>query len=189
MKFPLTLYQEKIDNLLAEKESLSKLKRELESDKQVRNNYVPRNLTPQDSLKKLTAEVEKLPAWPHFAKLYEYHQYDETKYQLLWSATNSVFGAEKALETSIAKIQFENPTALDPAKNAKDKKHLGECLQKVITLVKDNLFNPDHFIKLLQNIETAQHPGFYLSSNVVADRMFRCDSPIIRDCSRSNPPC
>lgn len=70
--------QEKLDLLNSEKEQLVKLQRQLEPEK-------------EKEIQTLQTKLEALPLFPHFAKLFEYHQYDLVKLNLIKTEVKKIF--------------------------------------------------------------------------------------------------
>lgn len=132
-----TKLQSQIDSLTEEKEALGKIKRSLEPEK-------------FQELEELQKSINQLPIWPHFAKLFEFNQYDYTKEKIIQKCIDAVLDSFDKLDADLQKQKFENPNeySVNIPKYEENKRRVSTVLHQVIQLLKDNNLNPEQIIRI-----------------------------------------
>jgi len=133
--------EKELRELKKDAEELSKIKRELESDKQQR-------------MDKLEAQIAQLPQLPYFAQS-KYVQFKDTKLQVVQIMLRVLLEAKSTHEREEASRKFQNGDDMDVDNSdlqAKKKEVEGQ-LHQLVENVKKNIAEPDHCVEFVNELE------------------------------------
>jgi hypothetical protein len=131
--------QKELNELLAMKEDLLKRKRPFDK---------------QNVVNDLEAALAKLPPWPVYAEVMNYHQYDNLSLEIVREMTSAILDNKKTLEDNIARMIKDNPPeTIDHKKIEKDRQEIQSKIKHLTKHCLDKFGNPVFLLKFASDMK------------------------------------
>jgi len=131
------------------------------------------NFNGKDEMKKIQSQLEKLPLWPHFAQIYTDNQYDQTIFETIELALQSVLEDKNNYEDQIEKQYYNDRPSVDYKKVAQDRDIKQQNIRKVL----------DYCAEYISDISALQSLIEYLSEQKEAKIMLEISNHLFEQAS------
>lgn len=107
-----------------------------------------------EKIRQLEDELNKLPKFPHFARLHDIYQYDELSLEIVQVMTNAILDSKVDLENRIAyRYKTEDPAKIDRNKIEKDRLTLNNRIQALVDICLEKFSNPAYLLKFAESMQ------------------------------------
>eukprot|EP01114_Cavostelium_apophysatum_P005388 TRINITY_DN1631_c0_g1_i3.p1 TRINITY_DN1631_c0_g1~~TRINITY_DN1631_c0_g1_i3.p1 ORF type:complete len:2306 (+),score=986.21 TRINITY_DN1631_c0_g1_i3:123-7040(+) len=137
--------QKKLNELREEEEQMVDQKKTLSSQQ-------------QKDISDLEEKLKNLPDWPYFASLFNYHEYDQNKLDVVTTLMDVYTNKQNALEEKIKAQMFNDPSSVNQADVEKQRKELQTQMDKVVTLSLSHVSDPNFLFRFATHFAYREQP-------------------------------